>query len=146
MTNDPERQHLTELARRLTATTSTRAAQWQLETDDVFRWEAKEGSVTVASRDHDGEPPYELIVYSPEREKVDELRSELLANDEPAPWNDTLVELYRLARRSALRADEIIDALIAALPTSGASDEKGEGRSLLSRAKAYSSGSGAESS
>jgi hypothetical protein len=145
MNNDPDKQHLTDLAWHLAAATAARAAQWQLETDDVFRWDAKEGSVTVASRDRDGEPPYELSVYSPAREKVDELLSELLPNDQPAPWNEPLVEVYRVARRSALRADEIIDALIAALPTSGASgDDKPEGRSLLTRAKAYSS-SGSES-
>jgi hypothetical protein len=146
MNTDPEKQHLTDLARHLAAATAARTAQWQLETDDIFTWEANDGSVTVASRDRDGEPPYELTVYNPAREKVDELRSELLANDQPAPWNDALLELYRVARRSALRADEIIDALIAALPTSEADDDKAEGRSLLSRAKAYSAGSATESS
>jgi hypothetical protein len=112
MTHDLDRQRLVTLAERLAAATAARTAEWQLLDGDVYAWGSPEGSVTVASRDHDDEPPYELTVYNPKQEKVDELSSELLGDDEPAPWNDALVELYRAARRSALRADDIIDALI----------------------------------
>ena len=89
MTYDHTEQRLTELANRLVAATTGRAAQWQLEGDDVFVWTAAEGSVTVGSRDRDGEPPYELVVYNPARERVDELTSQLLTDDQPAPWNDS---------------------------------------------------------
>jgi hypothetical protein len=116
MTRDLTAQRLTELADRLASATTARTAQWQLDGDDVFVWTAAEGSVTVGSRDRDREPPYELTVYNSARERVDELTSELLADDRPAPWNESLVELYRAARRSALRADEVIDALIESLP------------------------------
>jgi ankyrin repeat protein len=141
MTNDLNTQRLTELADRLAAATTTRIAQWQLDGDDVFVWIAPEGSVTVGSRDRDGEPPYELAVYNPTRERVDELTSERLTDDRPAPWNDALVELYRAARRSALRADDIIDSLIEALPAAGADSEAG--RSFLSGARTNADASGA---
>jgi hypothetical protein len=116
MAADANKQRLTELTERLAAATSARAARWQLEGEDVFVWSANDGVVTVGSRDHDGAPPYELAVHNPARERVDELASDLLADDQPAPWNDALADLYRAARRSALRADDIIDALIDALP------------------------------
>jgi hypothetical protein len=136
MSYDHTEQRLTELANRLVAATTGRAAQWQLEGDDVFVWTAAEGSVTVGSRDRDGEPPYELVVYNPARERVDELTSELLTDDQPAPWNDSLVELYRAARRSALRADDIVDALIEALPeTSVGPEAQRERSSFLGRGR-----------
>jgi hypothetical protein len=116
MTDDLDRQRVTLLAQRLAAATAARDAQWQLDADDVYTWGSDTGSVSVASRDRDGEPPYELSVYNRDRLKVDELTSELFSDDRPAPWNEVLADLYRLARRSALRADDIIDALIEALP------------------------------
>jgi ankyrin repeat protein len=139
MTDDVIKQRLADLTKGLAAATTARAAQWQLEDQDVFRWTAAEGGVTVGSRDHDGEPPYELVVYNPGRERVDELTSALLADDQPAPWNDALAELYRAARRSALRADDIIDALIESL-RSGADNEPQREHSFLRGRTAASAG------
>ena len=109
-----ETEQLTTLTRRLTAATVTGEAQWQGREDDCYRWASDAGSVSVASRDRDGEPPYELAVYNTSDEQVDQLSSELLG-DEPAPWNQALSDLYRTARRNALHADEIVEALIHAL-------------------------------
>jgi hypothetical protein len=116
MTQELEKQRMMMLARRLAAATSARAAKWDVAEGDKYVWESKEGSVTIASRDRDEEPPYELTVCNANRDEVDELTSELLDDDEPAPWNEALVELYRAARRSALRADDVIEALLDALP------------------------------
>ena len=74
--------------------------------------------MAIGSRDADGEPPYELAIYNGEGVKVDQLTSQLLANDEPAPWNEPLADLYRSARRKALRADDLLDTLINLLSTS----------------------------
>jgi starvation-inducible outer membrane lipoprotein len=79
-------------------------------------WDGEQGSVSVQSRDKDGEPPYQLVVFNTDGAKVDELTSQLLENDQLAEWNEPLAILYRSARRSALNADEVIDALIQALP------------------------------
>jgi hypothetical protein len=122
MTTDLDKERLALLSRRLASATMTRGARWQFDDHEVFTWGTAQGSVRVASRDRDGEPPYELTLYNPAGEKVDELVSELLADDQPAPWNDALVELYRVARRSALGADEIVDALMGALPAEDAND------------------------
>jgi len=86
--------------------------------------------VTIASRDRDCEPPYELALCTTDGSKVDGLESELLVGDEPAPWNDALAELYRIARRSAFGFDAIIDALLGRL--AGASSPH---QSLLERAR-----------
>lgn len=140
-TTDKER--LTVLAQRLAAATATRAVEWQLADADVFTWRSNGGAVTIASRDRDGEPPYELSLQNHEQQRVDSLTSELLEDDLPAPWNDVLVELYRVARRSALRADEIIDALMAALPAQDV-DEADRDRSLLGRARRLAPASSSE--
>jgi hypothetical protein len=112
-----EKQDLMTLIRRLATATAARSADWQMRAADVYSWSSVEGSINVGSRDGDGAPPYQLVVYNGRGEAVDELTSELLRNDQPAPWNDDLRELYRSARRNALRADDVIEALIGALPT-----------------------------
>ncbi len=138
MSNDLERERLGTLAQELAPVTTQRAVSWERKDNDVYSWSAEEGTVTIASRDRDGEPPYELTVYNSAGEKVDELGSELVADDEPAPWNRALAELYRVARRSALGADEIIDALVARLRGAGGdeaaeSETAGSNWSLLRR-------------
>lgn len=111
-----ENEQLATLARRLIAATATGEAQWQGREPDCYHWASEEGSVRVVSRDRDGEPSYELAVYNTRDEKVDDLSSEL-RGDEPEAWNRALADLYRAARRNALNADEIVDALIGALRT-----------------------------
>jgi hypothetical protein len=130
MSTDLEKERLSTLARHLVDATAQRAAQWDVQSDDVYSWGAPEGSVTIASRDRDGEPPYELALCTTDGSKVDGLESELLVGDEPAPWNDALAELYRIARRRAFGADAILDALLERL--GGAS---GPHQSLLERAR-----------
>jgi hypothetical protein len=105
------------LCEQLAAATTAGGVQWEVASGDTFLWRRPEGSVEITSRDHDGLPPFELTVYNADGAKVEELASGLVGEDEPAPWNDALAGLYRAARRSALRADEIIDALISALPS-----------------------------
>jgi hypothetical protein len=133
MTTDLEKERLTALAQRLASATAARVAQWQIEGDDVFTWGTDKGTAKIASRDRDGEPPYELTIYTAAHEKVDELTSELFADDQPAPWNEVLVDLYRVARRSALRADEIVDALMEALPREDEAGTMNRTKSLFGR-------------
>jgi hypothetical protein len=133
MSNDLEKERLGTLAQELAPVTTHRAVSWERKDDDVYSWSADEGTVTIASRDSDGEPPYELTVYNSAGEKVDALGSELVADDEPAPWNRALAELYRVARRSALGADDIVDALLARLRGAGDGETAGSNWSLLRR-------------
>jgi ankyrin repeat protein len=103
---------------RLAYATLSGAVEWRGEGDDHYRWEREEGSVSIGARDRDGQPPYELAVFNGSGEKVEELASALV-DDDPAEWNEPLAELYRVARRSALHADEIIEALMGTLPKTG---------------------------
>jgi hypothetical protein len=103
------------LCKRLAEATSLGEVEWRAEDEDWYLWEHPEGAVAIGARDRDGQPPYELQIMNGEGQRVEQLLSALVADDQPAPWNEPLAELYRLARRSALHADEIIDALIAGL-------------------------------
>jgi hypothetical protein len=112
-----ETEHLAALARRLADATNDREAPWQKTGADAYRWTSPAGSVSIASSDGDRQPPYELVVSNADGEEVDKLVSALVSDDQAAPWNDALADLYRAARRSALGADELIDALMAHLPS-----------------------------
>jgi hypothetical protein len=101
----------------LVAATFAHDVEWRSDGDDSYRWDHEKGSVSIGSRDKDSQPPYQLAVFNPDRLRVEELSSSLLDNDVPAPWNEPLAELYRAARRSALHADEVIEALIDVLPS-----------------------------
>ena len=111
-----ENRRLIVLCERLAAATHAGAAEWTRDTEDTYLWTGGEGAVSIGSRDKDGEPPYELVVVNPNGERLDELTSQLVEEDRPAEWNQPLADLYRAARRSALRADDVIEALIEALP------------------------------
>lgn len=123
-----ETEHVATLARRLADATNDRDVKWEKTGADTYRWRSSAGSVAVASSDGDRQPPYELVVSNAEGEEVDKLVSALVSDDQAAPWNDALADLYRAARRSALGADELIDALMAELPPERA--DRGE-RSLF---------------
>ena len=114
---------LIALCERLSDATLAGTAKWRGEGEDHYIWEREEGAVAVEARDRDGQPPYQLIVFNGNRDKVEELASALVDDDQPAAWNQPLAELYRVARRSALNADEIIDALMAALPDPAATQQ-----------------------
>jgi hypothetical protein len=116
MTVQVDSDRVVVLSERLAEATRAGRAKWRRDGEDTFLWDGEQGSVSVESRDNDGEPPYQLVVFNEDGLKVEELTSQLLENDQPAEWNEPLAVLYRSARRSALNADEVIDALIEALP------------------------------
>ncbi|HEX2046108.1 MAG TPA: hypothetical protein VHF23_10810 [Gaiellaceae bacterium] len=107
---------LVELCERLVAATTQREVAWTAEEETSFVCKRRAGSVGIRSRDRDGEPPYELVVYGPNGAKVENLFSEWTPDEEPAFWNPALAELYRAARRNALGVDRILDDLFAELP------------------------------
>ena len=107
---------LVVLCERLAEATVAGDAKWRTAAEDTFVWDRPEGSVSIGSRDRDGEPPYELAEFNGDGVAVDGLVSQLVDGDRPAPWNPALADVYRVARRSALRADDLLDSLIGALP------------------------------
>jgi hypothetical protein len=112
-----DRAGIAVLCERLLDATRAGYVEWRREDEDVFVWQAEQAGVSIGSRDKDGEPPYQLVVVNGDGEKLEELTSELVEDDQPARWNEPLAGLYRSARRKALGADEIIEALIQTLPT-----------------------------
>lgn len=115
MSSAADNQRLIVLCERLCEATLAGVAAWRVEGEDAFVWEREQGSVSITHRDLEGRLRHEVAIFNPAGEQVDELSSEL-RDEEPAGWNETLAELHRLARRSALHADEIVDALIEAIP------------------------------
>lgn len=78
-----ENDRLTTLARRLAAATSVRDAEWQLREPELYAWSSNDGSISIASRDRDGEAPYELIVHNAAGKQVDELSWDCLRETGP---------------------------------------------------------------
>lgn len=113
---------LVELCERLADATTAGHAEWTAEEETGFVWRRESGSVGIRSRDRDGEPPYELAIFSPTAEKVENLLSEWSPEEEPAFWNPALADLYRAARRNALGVDRILDDLFAELPPPRSAD------------------------
>jgi ankyrin repeat protein len=118
MAVETDKARVVVLCGRLVEATRAGYVEWQREEEeDTFVWQAEQATVSIGSRDKDGEPPYQLVVANERGETLEELTSELVANDQPADWNEPLANLYRAAQRKALGADEIIEALIDSLPT-----------------------------
>jgi hypothetical protein len=107
---------LVELCERMAAATTARQLEWEAEEETGFVCRRRSGSVVIRSRDRDGEPPYELLIYDSKGTKVESLLSEWMTDAEPAFWNFAVAELYRAARRQALGVDKILDDLFAELP------------------------------
>jgi hypothetical protein len=115
--------HLAELARRLVSATIAGQVDWRAEPEDTYRYEGGRGIVSVKSRDKDGEQPYKLVVFNESGERIDELVSQWDDGDRPAPWNQPLADLYHVARRRALGAEAVVDALIDELPSAFSGEE-----------------------
>jgi hypothetical protein len=105
---------LTKLCAALTEATAAGHIEWVASEDASFSYESEKGAgaVEIRSCDQDGEAPFELAIYNAEMVKVDSLLSDW-SDEEPAPWNAHLFDLYRVARRQALGVDQVIDGLLA---------------------------------
>jgi hypothetical protein len=125
MAIETDKSRVVVLCVRLVDATRAGHVDWTRQEDDTFVWRTEQAAVSIGSRDKDGEPPYQLLVLNDNGETLEELTSELVENDQPADWNEPLANLYRVAHRKALGADEIIDALIESLPTKRATRSAG---------------------
>lgn len=106
---------LIRLCTGLAEATGAGQVEWVAREETSFRYKSSSGGVDVRSRERDGEPPYELILFNSKKERVDTIFSEWSDDNVPAPWNEPLVDLYRAARRRALGVDKIIDDLLGEL-------------------------------
>jgi hypothetical protein len=112
---NPYARHV-ELCQRLVGATMLGEVEWTAEEETAFVCARSSGTVGIRSRDRDGEPPYELVIFDPSGAKVETLLSDWSVEEEPAFWNEALADLYRAARRNALGVDKLLDDLLAELP------------------------------
>jgi hypothetical protein len=84
---------------------------------DGFAFVGTKAAVVIRSRDADGNSPYVLELF----DESDGLREQLQSGYEfdasgnyemPHEWNETLARLYHLARRAALRLDELSTSIL----------------------------------
>jgi hypothetical protein len=122
MRPNPYTRHV-ELCERLAGATMLGEVEWTAEKQTAFACKRRSGTVGIRSRDRDGEPPYELVIFDPNGAKVETLLSEWSAEEEPALWNKALADLYRAARRKALGVDRLLDDLLAELPATQPAQE-----------------------
>jgi hypothetical protein len=119
---NPYARHV-ELCERLVGATMLGEVEWTVEEETAFVCRRSSGTVGIRSRDRDGEPPYELVIFNSNGAKVETLLSEWSAEEEPALWNRALADLYRTARRNALGVDKLLDDLLAELPATQPAQE-----------------------
>jgi hypothetical protein len=119
---NPYARHV-ELCERLAGATMLGELEWTVEEETSFVCRRSSGTIGIRSRDRDGEPPYELVIFNSNGAKVETLLSEWSAEEEPALWNKALVDLYRTARRNALGVDKLLDDLLAELPATQPAQE-----------------------
>lgn len=124
MSPDPSQEQLVELAKALLDRTRSGTAKWRGDsTLTSFSVVTRKGSVVIGPRDDDGQPPYNLSVLNAEGQAIQWLASEwwpvdvranplALSPTEPAPWNEVLEDLYRLARASAVDLEGVIGGIL----------------------------------
>ena len=115
MRGDPQT-GLVELCERLAAATIDGQLEWEAGEGTAFTCVRRSGTILVRSVNGDGEFPYELVILNTDGVKVEALVSEWSAEEEPAPWNGAVANLFRVARRQALHVDRLVADILADLP------------------------------
>jgi hypothetical protein len=112
-----------QLAERLLAKTVKGELDWQrTENEDAYQVSLGDASVRIVENDYPGLQgyAYEVRVYNAEGVVVDSFTDRSLSQLGENPkssgdWSLVLTELYALARRFALRTDEVLDDLLGRL-------------------------------
>jgi hypothetical protein len=113
MSEDPIDDRLAALVTRLDELTGSGRIHWELADDtrdDSFTYATPTGAVELFSRDRDGRDPYVVVVRDTDGRLVERVE---VGKD--ADLFELVTRLYRLARRQALRADAVIEALLSSL-------------------------------
>lgn len=104
-------QRMYSLLTRLIARTEAGSVQWERGgREESYIYSLPDASVVIETKDRDDSHPYRFRVVNDMGDTVDEITvSPFEASSSEAE------ELYRLAKRSALRVDETLDALLSRL-------------------------------
>lgn len=119
MNPDPAQEALTALAADLVERTKAGTVKWTGDSRLVsFSLVTRKGSIVISSRDNDGQAPFDLSVLNAKGTAIQWLSSEWwrlepqIPETEPAPWNETLETLYRLARANAVDLEGVIGGIL----------------------------------
>jgi hypothetical protein len=117
MTTDRTAKPLTNLARQLISSTDRRVINWEVAGEEAsFSCKLTAGTATIESVDKDGREPFKFSLTTPSGELVDYIETEWYGEEdgdaEPASWNSLLTDLFEAARRSALKIDGLVDAMV----------------------------------
>jgi len=85
---------------------------WKVAGESAFVAVRPHGSVAVASLDADGNPPYVFQLLNPENTVLEEVAEDRGAMN---PWDQTVEQLYRVARDEALRISTTVALWVADL-------------------------------
>jgi len=114
--SDSSMDKVRSLMRRLQIGTANNQILWEQQSDTAYLYARRSSSVWVAA-DSDGTAPFKLQVYDGDGQVVDEYETVMRATEaEYRAANQELAELYKAARRQALRSDEVLDDLMQDLP------------------------------
>jgi hypothetical protein len=110
---------LAKLVDRLYERTEANAVQWGKADREVFAASFPNYSVDLSEAHNTwGSPAFVLRIYNSDGDVVEWISSRTLASELPASDKDyekIMEELYKLARRSALKSDQAVDELISVL-------------------------------
>jgi hypothetical protein len=99
---------LWRLAQQLTRRTRDGKVTWTNAGETQFETRLGGGSVSVRSRDDDGQQPFVLDVLNPEGVRVETSETPGLDTE----WDRVIEDLWNEARRSAGGASDVINALL----------------------------------
>lgn len=103
---------LWQLTNRLTKRTTSGKLSWHDAGETQYQARLQGGTVTVRSRDGDGQHPYIIDVLNPEGVLVDSADSMEPDDEEVSRWGRDLEDLWQVAHRQAGGAQDVLNALL----------------------------------
>lgn len=117
---DSEMPKMQRLVNRLTYATNSGQIEWQ-DTDrpHAFQYVTTTASVIVATQDDDGAAPFTVELVDSSGAIVETLSTHESGHGgrmEPTQWEESVENLYHLARRSVHDVDRVVDEILGNLP------------------------------
>jgi hypothetical protein len=107
-------QRAMELAQVLINGTKAGKTKWQKGTGGSYIFARSAGSVSVWSRDNDGDAPFGMTIFDRDGAVIETVEQDF-SDRLPPDWNVILAELYGVARSDALNIDLVVDGLLKAV-------------------------------
>lgn len=105
--------HFEKLVGGLVQKTRSGDIKWESKDGSTLFLSTANGSVVLSSRDDDGQSPYRIAIFDKDGRQVDTFAlSEFSTDREEDVLDDRLTELYGIARRSALKIDQVVRGIM----------------------------------